>query len=370
MNDILRPVRMAAALMSGSMLLACASRLSDGAQVPATPDRGNIATAEVPITPWLIAHERRAQEEKTVSPAALLQGRATSYAIGKGDVLSVVVWNHPELTSGQVAGDTETSQDNTGVAGAQGFVVDHSGFIQFPFAGTVLVEGLTETQARAKLIRALARYIKDPVVTLRIQAYRSKRIYVDGPIKVPGQHAITDIPMSLIEAINRAGGLTADADQSRLKLIRAGVTYEINLPEYLNKGINPANIILIHGDILKAVSREESKVFLTGEVITPRALLMHDGRLTLNEALGEAGGLNPLSGDASRIYVVRSVPGARASVFRLDASDPSAMALAEGFQLTPRDVVYVSPTRLANWHRAVSQLLPGAVSSAVSAVRP
>lgn len=375
MTDFIRPAGMAAALAASSLLLACASRTPDAATVPGTltptaSGHSTIAATEVAITAGLVARERRARAEKVTRPASLLVARGKPYTIGQGDVLSVVVWNHPELTSGQVGGEADSRQDNAGSAGPQGFAVDHSGTIQFPYAGMLVVEGLTESEARAKLIGALAKYIRDPVVTLRIQSYRSKRVYIDGAVKVPGQHAITDIPMSLIEAINRAGGLTADADQSRLKLTRAGVTYDIDLPDYLSNGINPADIMLSHGDILKAVPRDENKVFLTGEVITPRALLMHDGRLTLNQALGEAGGLNPQSGDARRIYVVRAVPGRSASVFRLDASEPGAMALAEGFELHARDVVYVSPTRLANWHRAVSQLLPSAVSSAVGAVRP
>ena len=49
---------------------------------------------------------------------------------------------------------------------------------------------------------------------------------------------------------------------------------------------------------------------------------------------------------------------------------PAAMAMAENFELYPKDVVYVAATPLANWHRAISLILPGALSSAVGAVAP
>ena len=41
--------------------------------------------------------------------------------------------------------------------------------------------------------------------------------------------------------------------------------------------------------------------------------------------------------------------------------------MAEGFELHPKDVVYVAATPLANWHRTISMILPGALSSAVGA---
>jgi polysaccharide export outer membrane protein len=57
-------------------------------------------------------------------------------------------------------------------------------------------------------------------------------------------------------------------------------------------------------------------------------------------------------------------------VYRLDAHAPGALALAEGFELDPKDLIYVAATPLANWHRTISQLFPGALSSAVTAATP
>jgi polysaccharide export outer membrane protein len=116
--------------------------------------------------------------------------------------------------------------------------------------------------------------------------------------------------------------------------------------------------------VVKVYSRDESKVFVSGEVTTPKSLLMHDGRLTLNEALGEAGGVSPLSGDARQIYVVRKMPD-RTRVFQLDARVTGSLALAEEFELHPKDVVYVAASPLANWNRNLSLLFPGALTSAV-----
>jgi polysaccharide export outer membrane protein len=317
------------------------------------------------ITPQLITAEQKKREAVVAQDLSkLVVPNPPSYTIDSGDILSIVVWDHPEL--GGTIGTPVSGAAELASSGAppSGFVVDHQGRIQFPFAGVLKVAGLSEDQARDLLASKLARYIANPNVTLRVQAYRSKRVYIDGEVKSPGLQAINDIPMTLMEALNRAGGLLPTADQSRLALERGEQRYRIDLRELVQKGINPGNIMLAPGDVVHVHSRDESKVFVSGEVVTPRALTMHNGRLTLNEALGESGGVSPLSGDARQIYVVRKTSeGTR--VYQLDARVTGSMALAEGFELSPKDVVYVAASPLANWHRNLSLLIPGALTSAV-----
>lgn len=322
-----------------------------------------------PVTAQLLKLEKEQREKQTTLDISKLVGKASPYGIEAGDILSIVVWDHPELAGGAVVptGATISGAESAAqTTPSAGFLVDHEGMVQFPYAGTLKVAGLTEEQARGQLASKLARFIRNPRVTLRVQSYRSKRIYVDGEVKVPGLQAINDIPMTLIEGINRAGGFLPTADQSQITLSRGGTSYRLNLPVMVQKGVDPANIILFNGDVIRVMSRDESKVFVSGEVNSPRALTMHNGRLTLNEALGETGGINPLSGDSGQVYVVRK-SGSEPVVYRLDAQAPGALAMAEGFELQPKDIVYVAATPLANWHRTISQIFPSALSSAFSA---
>jgi polysaccharide export outer membrane protein len=97
-----------------------------------------------------------------------------------------------------------------------------------------------------------------------------------------------------------------------------------------------------------------------GEVLRPITQTLRDGRLTLNEALGESGGVNPTSGDPRQIFVVRAANTAQPEIYHLDASSPIAYALAEGFELQARDVVYVDPVPLVRWNRVISLILPSA----------
>ncbi|MDR7051292.1 polysaccharide export outer membrane protein [Duganella sp. 3397] len=330
---------------------------------------------------------------------ATAAGTDSAYRLGVGDVLAVTVWDHPELTGAGLPSRSDNLDGQTGPPPAT-FVIDQQGQLHFPFAGAVPLAGLTREAARDRLAQRLARYFRAPRVTVTVMAYRSQRVYVDGQVRTPGPQPINDIPMTVLEALNRAGGLLPTADQSRISVERAGRRYRIDLAAMMGGGLplppapadsvstgrgHPAAVLLADGDVVRAPPRDESKVFVGGEVLSPRALTMHDGRLTLGEALGEAGGLNPQSADAGQVYVVRrarhgddvaaadaaadtvhgaGVPG-RSLVYRLDARSASALALAEQFELQPRDVVYVAASTLTNWHRAISQLFPGELSSAV-----
>ncbi|WP_241673161.1 polysaccharide biosynthesis/export family protein [Lacisediminimonas profundi] len=322
------------------------------------------------ITPSLVKTEKVRRDQQRVQDLSSLLGKPGAYSIEPGDILSIVVWDHPELNVGVAPVPAGAGADQApGATPVAGFIVDHEGSIQFPYAGQIKVSGMTQDQARTLLAQKLSKYIRNPNVTLRVQSYRSKRVYVDGEVKAPGLQAINDIPMTLMEAINRSGGFLPAADQSQVHLTRGGETFRINLPQLVQRGINPNSIMLANGDVVRVVSRDSSKVFISGEVVMPRALPMINGRLTLNEALGESGGINPLSGDAKQIYVVRK-SATEPVVYQLNAEENGALALAESFELEPKDVVYVAATALTNWHRTISQILPGALSAAVGAAKP
>jgi polysaccharide export outer membrane protein len=323
------------------------------------------------ITPELVRDQKEQFSKLNGDNVAHLKERASPYLIGSGDILSIVIWGHPELagtTMETVTPNMATGELAPTAAPPAGFVVDDTGALQFPFAGTIKVDGLTEGQARNVLSDAISKYIKNPKVTLRVQAYRSKRVYIDGEIKIPGLLTINDIPMTLVEALNRAGGALPSADQSQIVINRANTVYKVNFPQMMKRGEDPSKIMLRHGDVVRVPSREESKVFVAGEVVSPKSLTMHDGRLTLNEALGESGGINPITGDGGRVYVVRNL-NREVVVYQLDANSPAALAIAETFELAPKDLVYVAATPLTNWNRTISLIFPSALSTAVGAAR-
>ena len=314
----------------------------------------------IPITPALVQGEARARPSEIAPEVRRLFATPRPYTIGTSDVISIVVYDHPELLPN--AGAVISQQaDPTGISSAPGFIVGADGQITFPFIGRVRVAGLTEIEATDLIQRRLARYIKDPQVVVRINSFRSRRAYVDGEVRTPGTVIFTDIPMTLPEAVNRAGGITANGDRSSVLLTRNNQTTLVNLVHLQELGVNPNQILLESGDMLTVRNRDETKVFVMGEILRPSALVMRNGKLTLNEALGEAGGPNLLTANTSQIYVIRNTEVAGApAIFHLNAGNPAALALAESFPLRPRDVVFIDPVPLVNWNRIISLILPSA----------
>lgn len=359
--------------LTGAGALAAALLACGCAGPAALPDRSVDPDGQAELTvidqPLLQAQQQERERRRSDDLAALRGTPNPVYLIGAGDVLTVLVWDHPEL-NGRVLAPTPGAADAlaSGSGTSNALLVDHDGMLSFPYAGMVRVAGLSETQAAAVLARALSKYLQSPRVTLAVQGYRSKRVYIDGEVKNPGLYPVNDIPMNLPEALHRAGGVLPTGDRSRVVLERSSRRYLMNLRELDGQDLNASTIMLQDGDRLQVGAREQSRVFVTGEVQIPRALNMHDGRMSLNEALGESGGLNPATSEPSQVYVVRR--GARGpQVFQLDARAPGAMAIAEQFELEPKDLIYVSPSALANWHRRLSLLFPGELSSAVGAAK-
>ena len=341
------------------------------------PDEADaiVVPAEIlAITPRLVRQEKVLRDQQVAEDITALLQPAQVYRIEAGDVLHIVVWDHPELSASMLPAGVPGAVGLAGVAVSpmqpqSGFEIDQQGMLDFPYAGKLKLAGLTTVEAHERVVRSLSRYLKNPKVTMRVLTYRSKRVYIDGEVKQPGVQAINDLPMTLTEAINRAGGVTPMADQSRIMVSREGKTYQINMPQLVQRSVNPSSIMLASGDVVRVLSRDETKIFISGEVTSPRALPMRNGRLTLTEALGEAGGINPVTGDARQVYVVRRTSQSSV-VYQLDANAPGALAMAEGFELSPRDVVYVAATPLTNWNRTISALIPGALPTAVIATTP
>ena len=148
-------------------------------------------------------------------------GKGKSYRIAPHDVLHIYVWEHPEFNRTQ---EPLTSIPDTSAAGyypTSGYLVDNHGMIYFPLIGYLKASGKTMNQIRNDLAKRLTKYIWQPQIDVQVMGFRSQKIYVMGEVVKPGLQSLTDIPMSITDAINLAGGLNHDsADASHIFVIR------------------------------------------------------------------------------------------------------------------------------------------------------
>ncbi|WP_028218313.1 polysaccharide biosynthesis/export family protein [Paraburkholderia oxyphila] len=350
----------------GGSLATTGSAMPGGTNVAATSlakagADGAPAGSLIEITRELVEKERAERPVGVPTDVKALFATPTPYEVGPGDILSIVVWDHPELNMPGAGGGPDSSGASSVT---QGYTVDTNGFIQYAYIGPLKVAGLTEMGVRDALADKLAKYVRQPQVTVRIQTYRSKRVYLDGEVKTPGVQVLNDMPMTLPEAINRAGGFTDKSDRSRVAVTRGDSTVVVDMPDMIRKGANPDRIILRDGDLVRVYAAADSKVFVIGEVQRPGGVEFNNGRMSLNQALGDAGGVSQVSGDASQVYVVRGRDASKPQVYHLDASSAAAMATADAFELKPNDVVFVDASPLVKWSRVIGLILPATQAAA------
>ncbi|MET3631990.1 polysaccharide biosynthesis/export family protein [Burkholderia sp. 572] len=334
------------------------------ATADAVPHGATALPSLIPIDPALLSRQRAARDTAAASLSALAATRAPSYRIGPGDVLQITVWDHPELAAAQSGAQQTPPRAADPVAG---FVVDDRGNLTFPYAGTLKVAGLTASDAQDRVRRALSSIYRNPQVTLRVASFRSQQVYVDGEVHTPGALPVNDVTMTLADAIARAGGFTPAADQSDVMVVRDGTPVRIDLASMIEHHRDPARIVLRSGDLLRIGARDNNGVYVMGEVNRPLlALPKRNGRLTLSDALLQAGSINSNTADAAQMFVIRGAQSRAPTVFHLDARSPVAMVLANQFELEPQDIVYVDGNGLVRFSRVLSLLLPS-VNTGVAA---
>lgn len=138
------------------------------------------------------------------------------YRIGVGDQISIVVWGLPEIFPMVNSGSQQNLRR-----------VDSNGNIFFPYAGLVKAAGKTQDELRKNVTAALSAYFTDPQLDVSVLNFNSQKVFVLGEVTRPIKLNITDIPVSLSDAIGESLGLnTNSAAASEVFVVRQGSAYE------------------------------------------------------------------------------------------------------------------------------------------------
>jgi polysaccharide export outer membrane protein len=302
-----------------------------------------------PITPEVVA--RMEKEFVQFRGGRDVEYNSYQYRVGPRDVLSVTVYEHPELTI--PAGQFRAPD-------AAGHRVDSRGYIFFPYIGETRVSNLTVGEIRRKLAEKLSSHIPNPQLDVRVAAYNSQKVTVTGEVKTPDRLPITDEAMTVVRAISLSGGNTENADLTSVRVVRGKQNYQVDVESYLQLGELSQNMLLRGGDVLHVPDQTANQIFIMGELKTPKSIPMKKRRMTLAQAIGEAGSTTKDS-DIRKVFVIRGVGEigqANYQVFQTNLETVEGMVLAGRFPMRPRDVVYVSTNGLTKFSRIVDKIFP------------
>ena len=169
--------------------------------------------------------------------------------IQKGDQLVIVVSAkdldvvkpfNQNFSSGQLVQETlsggNTRQEPM-LLGGPTYLVDSSGYIDFPILGQLNTNGKSLEELKNDLRQKLTRYIKEPTVSVKNTNYK---ITVLGEVNRPGQYIIPDGNATVLNALGLAGDLTMYGTRNDVLMVRNidGVTtkerIDLNNAEFIN----------------------------------------------------------------------------------------------------------------------------------------
>ncbi|HAH07705.1 MAG TPA: hypothetical protein DCM05_14475 [Elusimicrobia bacterium] len=235
-KDVLKTYSAAALLFAALLPLSgCVSFRLPGVAEAAGDVQAAPGTSQAPApkAPAGTAEEKEAAAIQ--SALQLVQQQQTSYKISSADLLEITVYQEKDM-------DRKVR-------------VSPEGLVSLPLAGQVKVAGLTVPQAETAVLEKLKRYVIDPQVTIFIQEYGNKQVYVLGEVKNPGSYPLpTEAPLTVLEAITLAGGFSQYAAADRTRVIRnkdgKSESFNIEISAITKHGDKSKDIRLLPNDVI------------------------------------------------------------------------------------------------------------------------
>src|SRR5712691_4993602 len=296
---------------AGETAAAAAAPAGETAAPPSTSSASAATSSSASVPP--------ATPSPTPPPFSAVE-EPTEYPMGPEDIVRITVLGNDDLT--------------------QTIVVQSDGTFIFPLIGRVKAADLTPKELERKITTLLAQgYVRNPQVTISVQEYRSKTVFVVGEVSRPGSYSLSG-RMTVLELLSKAGptsGAGAEVVIVRPKGPVAGPLVppdlsgaaagdpdiasqadliRINIRD-IQMGQLDKNVLVRPNDTLFVT--QAARIFVTGEVRTPGAITYWPGA-TVRKAINTAGGF---SADAAtgRLRVVREVDG-KTKELKIGLDDP------------------------------------------------
>ena len=276
------------------------------------------------------------------------------YRLGPGDKLSMSVFKMDGY-----AANVEVLSDGT---------------INLPRIGTVSVWGLTLEEAKQLITNGYAAILRRPIVYLDLVAPRPIKVTVTGDVERPGVFSLAAKPdtgwPTLVDVVQKAGGVSATGDLSRLELVRPSqvpggqpATYRFDYLSVLREGGSAPTPLIYDGDsvrVYKSETLENSdmittaasnfapatiKVNVIGEVAKPGVISV-PSNAPVSRAILASGGITR-RGSENTVELIRVDGDGKPTIKTMGFNPSAVLSSPTNPPLRQGDVLVINRNQLA-----------------------
>lgn len=221
-----------------------------------------------------------------------IDSKSSGYRLGKEDVLTISI-----LAGGEQQVATEA-------------VVAGNGYVNIPFVGKIMAEGMTMGELEKAILIPLERdYFVKPQVHLQVKEYHSLQFFISGAVKKPGKYEL-DFTPTIMDLVANAGGVLPG--RGNLAYVLRGITSQeinatnieetitkskpirVDLIKLLDEFDMSENIRLQSGDTIyiplaAKLKQSKNKISVQGKIRRPTVFDYHPGLTALRVCIMAGG---------------------------------------------------------------------------------
>jgi polysaccharide export outer membrane protein len=347
----LRPlnVSMRNSAVTGLILTALTLAGCGGTLSGAGPYKGDIESKNQPynlveinantIAPYMRGAVRPvlASIAKPVAPSARLMA---------GDILNVLITdNAPEGSALFAPLSTGGTQLKTRI--------DDQGMISLPYVGRQFVAGMTLNEVENMIRKQLKGVTTDVQTHVELVGDLSGSVLVAGAVKSPGRFSTLQGPLTLLDAVNQAGGPVMEPH-----LVNVTVRTGSQVQQFNYEDVLAGNNMVLRPNSEVVLDRARQRFVAMGAVGEPGLHDLPTQNASLLDALGSVGGLKEANANPQGVFVFRmGENNNKPTVMRIDMRDPAAIFYARQVMLKPDDTIYVTNAAVYEWQKIIGPIV-------------
>jgi polysaccharide export outer membrane protein len=264
--------------------------------------------------------------------------------VGHGDILEISIYETGIALFGGVASQTLAGGSFDPAAKVERLPasrVSDQGTINIPFVGELRVAGLNTRQV-AKLIRnSLKGMSQNPEVLVSIREGLTNSVIIGGDVARPGRLVLPTNLERLSDVIALAGGNKGEVKDIQVRIQRDGLNAEFRLSDIMSGPDQDLRVFPADRISLVKLPRSFSVMGAPGKV---DQVPFSGPRVSLAEAIAQAGGANPNMGDPQAVFLFRFETNEDGKdepiVYHLNMMKAGSFFLAQKFNMADKDILY------------------------------